>query len=135
MTQFIPNQLLVVKLGDPGIPMEFSVHDVPWIAIEDYDDLPASRKNLKGDIWSYATTLWEIFSRGSQLNLQNPVQFFKSGERPSKPLDCAMLPNIYDLMRRGWDVDPEKRFSPQKIFTRLLEASKYSIFSLATFAY
>lgn len=124
MTQFEPNCQLVVKLGDPGLPMDYTVHDVPWIAIEDYEDLSASRKNLKGDIWAYATTLWEIFSRGAQLNIPNPVQFFKSGERPTKPIDCAMLPNIYDLMRRGWDVDPEKRFSPQKIFSRLLEASK-----------
>lgn len=104
--------------------MDFSAHDVPWIAIEDYADMSASRRNLKGDIWAYATTLWEIFSRGAQLNLANPMQFFTSGERPAKPLDCTMLPGVYDLMIRGWDVDPEKRFSPQKIFSRLLEASK-----------
>lgn len=121
---FAPNGQLVVKLGDPGLPMEYSVQDVPWIPIEDYNDLSASRKNLKGDIWAYATTLWEIFSRGSQLNVPNPVQFFTSGERPPKPADCAMLPGIHDLMIRGWDVDPERRFSPQKIFSRLLEASK-----------
>jgi Janus kinase 2 len=114
-----------VKLGDPGLPMDFSAHDIPWIAVEDYGDLPGSRRNLKGDIWAYATTLWEIFSRGAQLELANPMQFFSSGDRPSKPLECAMLPGIYDLMMRGWDVDPEKRFSPQKIFSRLLEASKF----------
>lgn len=113
-----------MKLGDPGLPTEYSVQDVPWIPIEDYSDFSASRKNLKGDIWAYATTLWEVFSRGAQLKLQNPVQFFTSGERPQKPDDCAMLPGIHDLMIRGWDVDPEKRFSPQKIFSRLLEASK-----------
>lgn len=107
------------------MPMDYTLQDVPWIAVEDYEDFAACRKNLKGDIWAYATTLWEIFSRGAPLNLQNPVQFFISGERPSKPADCAMLPNIYDLMKRGWDVDPEKRFSPQKIFSRLLEASEF----------
>lgn len=98
---------------------------MPWIAIEDYNDLKASRKNLKGDIWAYATTLWEIFSRGAQLNLANPMQFFSSGDRPSRPNECATLPGIYDLMKLGWDIDPEKRFSPQKIFSRLLEASKF----------
>lgn len=113
-----------MKLGDPGVPTEYSTKDVPWIAIEDYDDFRASRKNLKGDIWAYATTLWEIFSRGAPLNLHNPVQFFRSGERPSKPPECATLPNIYVLMKQGWDVDPEKRFSPQKIFSWLLEASE-----------
>lgn len=121
-----------MKLGDPGLSTEYSVQDVPWIPIENYNDLPASRKNLKGDIWAYATTLWEVFSRGAQLNLQNPVQFFTNGERPSKPDDCAMLPGIYDLMIRGWDVDPEKRFSPQKIFSRLLEASKSTISMLSS---
>lgn len=122
---FAPNSQLVVKLGDPGLPTEYSKLDVPWIPIEDYNDLSASRKNLKGDIWAYATTLWEVFSRGAQLKLQDPVQFFMSGERPPKPDDCAMLPGIHDLMIRGWDIDPEKRFSPQKIFSRLLEASKF----------
>ena len=124
MTSFVPNGQLVIKLGDPGLPIEFTVHDIPWIAIEDYGDLSASRKNLKGDIWAYATTLWEIFSRGAPLNMANPMQFFTSGDRPQKPLDCAMLPGIYDLMMRGWDVDPDKRFSPQKIFSRLLDASE-----------
>lgn len=124
MTNFVPNGQLVIKLGDPGLPIEFTVHDIPWIAIEDYGDLSASRKNLKGDIWAYATTLWEIFSRGAPLNMANPMQFFTSGDRPSKPLDCAMLPGIYDLMMRGWDIDPDKRFSPQKIFSRLLDASE-----------
>lgn len=121
---FEPNSQLVVKLGDPGLPLDITTQDVPWIPIEDYDDLSHSRKNLKGDIWAYATTLWEIFSRGAQLNLQNPVQFFRDGERPPKPADCAMLPGIHDLMIRGWDEDPDKRFSPQKIFSRLLEASE-----------
>lgn len=124
VTQFEPNNQLVVKLGDPGVPLDYAVFDVPWIAIEDYEDFSASRRNLKGDIWAYATTLWEIFSRGALLNISNPVQFFTSGERPPKPSDCATLPKIYELMKRGWDVDPERRFSPQKIFSSLLEASE-----------
>ncbi|CRK93974.1 CLUMA_CG007500, isoform A [Clunio marinus] len=122
VTKFTPNEQLVVKLGDPGLPTEYTINDVPWIAIEDYDNFSLSRKNLKGDIWAYATTLWEIFSRGAQLNLPNPVQFFSTGSRPSKPDECAIIPNIYSLMKQGWECDPDKRFSPQKIFSWLLDA-------------
>lgn len=125
---FKPNSEFVVKLGDPGLPTEFSERDVPWIAIENYDNLSACRKNLKSDIWAYATTIWEIFSRGAPINLPDPVQFFKSGERLPRPAECAMLPDvlssIYGLMLLGWDEDPDRRFSSQKIFSRLLDASE-----------
>jgi Janus kinase 2 len=114
----------VVKLGDPGVPLDLTVQDVPWIAIEDYEDLSGSRKNLKGDIWAYATTLWEIFSRGAILNLLNPMEFFKNGHRPPRPVECATLPGIYSLMMSGWDEDPYKRFSAQTIFKRLRDAGE-----------
>lgn len=122
--QFDPNGKFVVKLGDPGVPLDLTISDVPWIAIEDYDDFPASRKNLKGDIWAYATTLWQIFSYGVLLTLQNPVQFFRNGQRPTKPDECKTdaMKGIYDLMMKGWDEDPEKRFSPQRIFSTLVDA-------------
>lgn len=128
--EFVPGEKLIVKLGDPGLPMEYTDQDVPWIAIEDYKDLSASRKNLKSDIWAYATTMWEIFSRGAVLNPHDPKQFFMSGNRPPKPKECAMLPGIHDLMLTGWDVDPERRFSPQRIFSRILAASKFRSFLL-----
>lgn len=115
----------MIKLGDPGLPCELTDFDVPWIAVEDYKDLSASRKNLKGDIWAYSTTLWEIFSRGTALNIANPKQYFMSGERLPKPAECAMLPGIHDLMMRGWDKDPERRLPPQKIFSPLLAASEW----------
>jgi hypothetical protein len=35
----------------------------------------------------------------------------------------SSLPRIYELMKSGWDADPERRFSPQRIFSGLLEAS------------
>lgn len=127
---FKPNSEFVVKLGDPGLPTEFTERDVPWIAIENHDDYSACRKNLKSDIWAYATTLWEIFSRGAPINLPDPVQFFANGERLPRPAECAMLPDvlgsIYLLMLQGWDEDPDRRFSSQKIFSRLLDASKFS---------
>jgi Protein tyrosine and serine/threonine kinase len=62
---------------------------VPWIPIEDYSDLNKCRSNLKGDIWAYATTLWEIFSRGASLidmlGSEHIMDFFLRGDRPPKP--------------------------------------------------
>lgn len=109
--------------------MEYTVNDVPWIPIEDYHNLNGCRNNLKADIWAYATTLWEIFSRGasplSSIQMTDPIDFFSNGERLQKPIECATLPGIYELMKSGWDIDPERRFSPQKIFSRLVDASKF----------
>jgi Janus kinase 2 len=126
--EFIPNERFLVKLGDPGLPVELTENDVPWIAIECYDDLSSCRDNLKSDIWSYATTIWEIFSRGAsmaQFHNNRPMQFFSSGRRLPKPAECAEFHGIYELMLKGWDIDPDRRFPPQTIFSCLLSASKY----------
>ena len=83
-----------------------------------------ARKNFKGDIWAYATTLWEIFSRGATPSVPNPVQFFQRGERPAKPFETSNCPVLYEIMLRGWDAEPDRRFAPQNIFSRLLGASE-----------
>lgn len=121
---FDPGNLFEVKLGDPGLPRECTIHDVYWIPIEDYGDLNNSRNNLKADIWAYATTLWEIFSRGSSpynLNLNNPMEFFRRGDRLPKPKECETLPRIYEIMKSGWNAEPDHRFAPQTIFSPLLD--------------
>lgn len=97
---------------------------IPWIPIENYDNFEASQKNLKADIWAYATTLWEIFSRGEQLKIPNAMEHFLSGDRPSKPHECYSINGMHEIMLVGWNADPEKRFSPQNIFSTLLSASK-----------
>lgn len=83
-----------------------------------------ARKNFKGEIWAYATTLWEIFSHGAVPNVPNPVQFFLNGERPIKPPETSQCPVLYDIMIRGWDAEPDRRFAPQNIFSRLSGASE-----------
>lgn len=128
--QFERDNTFEVKLADPGLPRDYTIHDVPWIPIEDYDDLKYSQKNLKADIWAYATTLWEIFSRGASpftINMQNPIDYFKNGNRLPRPKECEALPRIYELMKSGWDPEPEKRFAPQTIFYRLSEISEFFI--------
>ncbi|KAL7041532.1 hypothetical protein ACKWTF_000809 [Chironomus riparius] len=123
VTQFLPeNNDFFVKLGDPGLPYNYTEKDIPWIPIEDYENLNASRNNMKADIWAYATTLWEIFSRGITPIVENPMEYFMSGRRLQKPTECNNLPRLYEhIMKSGWDQDADRRFSPQKIFTLLLE--------------
>lgn len=87
--------------------------------------MESARKNLKADIWAYATTLWEIFSRGAVVNIADPKTFFLRGDRPIKPEECSTISVIYEIMLRGWDADPDRRFSPQSIFSKLLTARKY----------
>ncbi|KAG5674979.1 hypothetical protein PVAND_004921 [Polypedilum vanderplanki] len=127
--KFDPGNSFEVKLGDPGLPRDLKVRDVPWIPIEDYDDLNNSRNNLKADIWAYATTLWEIFSRGESpftelSKVPNITEFFRRGDRLPKPKECELLPRIYEIMKSGWEVEPEKRFAPQTIFSPLLDISR-----------
>lgn len=126
VTQFAPEREFVVKLADPGIPNDYSISDVPWVPIEHYDNLNESRRNPKADIWAYSTTLWEIFSRGASPLHERPdmMNFFTTGNRLGKPLECSFLPAIYNLMLQGWDVDPDKRPLTQIICSILVDASE-----------
>lgn len=129
VTKYSQDRELIVKLGDPGIPTDYNINDVPWIPIEHYENLNESRKNLKADIWAYATTLWEIFSRGTSplavLNHGDIMSHFRTGNRLSKPLECNVLPAIHSLMTLGWDNDPDRRPQPQIICATLVDASMY----------
>lgn len=101
---------------------------MPWIPLEHFNNLENAKTDLKTDIWAYATTIWEIFSHGYDLtNMTNPVQFFANGQRLKPPEECNQCRDIYEIMREGWDEDPDKRFSSQFVISRLAMASKYSI--------
>jgi Protein tyrosine and serine/threonine kinase len=138
VTRFSQDREFVVKLGDPGIPIDYNINDIPWIPIEHYENLNESRKNLKADIWAYATTLWEIFSLGTSpladLTHADLMNFFKTGKSPglSKPIECISLPAIHNLMTLGWDNDPDKRPQAQIICANLVDTSKF-IFKVFTF--
>lgn len=72
-----------------------------------------SKLDLKTDIWAYATTLWQIFSNGRV----PPRDCFRGNNYLKKPAECP--DKLYQIMRKGWDRDPEKRFEPQSLFTWL----------------
>lgn len=42
----------------------FYVSSIPWIPYEYHHSLENARLDFKAEVWAYATTLWEIFSRG-----------------------------------------------------------------------
>lgn len=132
MTQFSQDREFVVKLGDPGIPIDYNINDVPWIPVEHYDNLNESRKDLKADIWAYATTLWEICSHGTSplMNLKpaDVINDFRTKKIiPSlpRPFECINLPAIQNLMAEGWNEDPYKRPQAQIICATLVDTSKF----------
>lgn len=128
VTRFSAEREFVVKLADPGLPIDYNVNDVPWIPIEDYHNLNESRRNPKADIWAYATTLWEIFSRGASpleiVNHSDAMSYFRGDHRLPKPLECLTLPAIHNLMLLGWDCDPDRRPLTQIICSILVDASE-----------
>eukprot|EP00061_Rhincodon_typus_P016992 g45484.t1 len=118
----------VVKICDFGLARDI-MHDsnyvskgstflpVKWMAPESiFDNLYTSLS----DVWSYGILLWEIFSLGGtpypgmmvDSNFYNKI---KSGYRMTKPEHASS--DVYDLMVKCWNSEPEKRPS----FTRLAE--------------
>lgn len=83
-------------------------------------NLEYAKKDLKAEIYAYATTIWEIFSLG-----KIPV-----GHIQAKRSTNDFGIEICEIIREGWSSDPDKRFTPQNIFTKLLQASKLFFFFL-----
>ncbi|XP_037047669.1 tyrosine-protein kinase hopscotch isoform X3 [Bradysia coprophila] len=106
---------LVVRLGDPGFHHSYTKADFPWIPVEYYATPQRVTTDFKAEIFSYATTVWEIFSKGVKPPLQNSLA---SRRRLPQPKSCPI--DIYEIMLSGWDV-PERRFSsPQHVFSTLI---------------
>ncbi|XP_072108801.1 platelet-derived growth factor receptor alpha [Mobula birostris] len=118
----------IVKICDFGLARDI-MHDsnyvskgntflpVKWMAPESiFDNLYTTLS----DVWSYGILLWEIFSLGGtpypgmmvDSNFYNKI---KSGYRMTKPEHASS--DVYDLMVKCWNSEPEKRPS----FTRLAE--------------
>lgn len=81
--------------------------------------MESAKMDFKAEIWAYATTLWEIFSHGRTPTLR---EYYASKRRLQKPRDCP--DEMYDIMREGWHESPDKRFSPQAVFSKLIIARK-----------
>lgn len=123
MIRFEAPNLLFVRLADPGLRLPFSRNDVPWIPHDSTNE--EAKSDLRSDVWAFATTLWEIFSRGRMPTLKD---FLNSRRQLPKPVECPV--DIYKIMLDGWNPKFNQRLPPQ-IFNRLVSASKFNILVLA----
>ncbi|KAF7653152.1 hypothetical protein LDENG_00086480 [Lucifuga dentata] len=110
----------IVKICDFGLARDI-MHDnnyvskgstflpVKWMAPESiFDNLYTTLS----DVWSYGILLWEIFSLGGtpypgmvvDSSFYNKI---KSGYRMAKPENAP--PDIYEMMMKCWNSEPEKR--------------------------
>ena len=73
---------------------------------------------IHGDVWSFAVTVWEVLTLGSQrpLSSLSDEQVVANSElarrgavcvRPSRPPTCP--PEIYDLLVECWNADEQRR--------------------------
>ncbi|KAH8416569.1 hypothetical protein KR222_009855 [Zaprionus bogoriensis] len=125
VTKYDPGKyVLDAKISDPGYPRPYKQSDSPWIPIKYYSNLEAAKLDSSTQLWAFATTIYEIFSRG-QFALERLTQNELIHNRSIdggilKQLSLRVCPNeMYETIMDGWSDDPDKRFCHHDIFTRL----------------
>lgn len=72
-------------------------------------------------VWSFAVLLWEIYSFGRvpypRIPLAEVVKHVEKGYKMEAPDGCP--PEIYEIMKQSWNLDPEKRPTFASIFVKL----------------
>ncbi|KAH3766075.1 tyrosine-protein kinase TXK [Pelomyxa schiedti] len=119
----------VVKVGDFGLsrPTVDGIYEaskskfpVRWTAPECAVD---KKFTTMSDIWSYAVTLWEIFTHGeipySNLSNDKVLAAIQTGTRLVMPQNCPLA--VYHLMKLCWDISPHHRPTFRSIFNTLTE--------------
>ncbi|XP_024945239.1 tyrosine-protein kinase CSK isoform X2 [Cephus cinctus] len=75
----------------------------------------------KSDMWSFGILLWEIYSFGRvpypRIPLADVVKCVEKGYKMEPPDGCP--PEVYDIMRQAWDLQPEKRPTFHEIKAKL----------------
>ncbi|CAH2267020.1 jg6719 [Pararge aegeria aegeria] len=103
---------IIVKLSGPTL-RQYTPLDVHWMPVEFFPDMGLARRSVVGDIWAFATTLWEVFSYGHSPCNTNPVltaRSYEMGDRLLRPARCPS--EVWALMRQCWQSDPLR---PQEI--------------------
>jgi serine/threonine protein kinase len=89
---------------------------VKWLAIE---SMRKQTFSIETDVWAYGVTVWEFFAYGDMPFKGTPnahvLTFLEDGTRLLKRENCPQ--NVYDLIKRTWEVDPQARPS----FTELAD--------------
>ena len=130
-----------VKLGDPGLPDYSCTSHIHWMPIELLELAGTITKRdltFQSEVWSFGTTLWQIFSNGMNPNelvaLANPEklrQRYKTGNILPKPKDLhrADISMIYHgIMKKCWLPDPADRLAPQTIMKEMNQML-YTVFN------
>jgi len=86
--------------------------------------LEAAKQDSSTQLWAFATTIYEIFSRGQfALDRLKQIDLIQNRARDGgilKPLHKRLCPGeMYVTIMDGWSDDPDKRFSHHNIFDRL----------------
>ena len=131
-----PTEGLKVKLGDPGLPDYSAPNEVHWLSLELLlDSCPTPSKcTQKGDVWAFATTLWELFSYGERPTLDHKFakQQYLDGHRLGVPQSLlssgGQLSSIYQVMQGCWNPLWQVRLTPQYIL-RELNQLLYKVFN------
>ena len=87
-----------------------------------YDFVKLTSKRVHSfQVWSFAVLLWEIYSFGRvpypRIPLAEVVKHVEKGYKMEAPDGCP--PEIYEIMKQSWNLDPEKRPSFASIFVKL----------------
>ncbi|XP_013407368.1 tyrosine-protein kinase Fer [Lingula anatina] len=117
----------VVKISDFGMSREeeeYTVSDglkqipIKWTAPE---ALNYGKYTSLCDVWSYGVLMWEIFSGGQQpypgLTNQQARERVDAGYRMPRPETAPE--NVYELMLKCWQYDPDQRIHFSEIFREL----------------
>ncbi|CAG9816838.1 unnamed protein product [Phaedon cochleariae] len=91
---------------------------IKWTAPE---ALKQNKFSNKSDMWSFGILLWEIYSFGRvpypRIPLADVVKHVEKGYNMEAPEGCP--PEVYEIMRQAWDLNPDKRPNFQEVKTKL----------------
>ncbi|CAH1965209.1 unnamed protein product [Acanthoscelides obtectus] len=91
---------------------------IKWTAPE---ALKQNKFSNKSDMWSFGILLWEIYSFGRvpypRIPLADVVKHVEKGYKMEAPEGCP--PEVYEIMRQAWDLNPEKRPNFYEVKTKL----------------
>ncbi|XP_075238628.1 C-terminal Src kinase [Lycorma delicatula] len=93
---------------------------IKWTAPE---ALKLGKFSNKSDMWSFGILLWEIYSFGRvpypRIPLADVVKHVEKGYKMEAPEGC--LPEVYEIMRQAWDLQPEKRPNFKDVKAKLVQ--------------
>ncbi|XP_017045576.1 LOW QUALITY PROTEIN: tyrosine-protein kinase hopscotch [Drosophila ficusphila] len=125
VTKYDPNAyVLDAKISDPGYPRPYRESDSPWIPTKYYRNLQAAKLDQNTQLWAFATTIYEIFSRCKddlrRLRQDELIRQRNLDGNILKTLDPDICPSlIFETIMDGWSDDEDKRFRHHELFSRL----------------